>query len=422
MLKFYATANRSSITTIEENLEQPGTTFNYKLVNDNYFLNTSWIGELRKNWILTTAFSYTDNKDKVAIDSTRIIESLRGSHAKVMLKYRISDRIRILAGTEWYSRTYGIELPGSETGSKATYLNNTLTGFLESEIYASSRFITRAGLRFEYSDYLKRSSLAPRISTAYKLGKAGQVSLAYGWFFQDPDDAYLLYSPELEFERADHYTLNYLFNQDNRMLRTELYYKNYKNLVRYGWGDEQGYSFVNNTGDGYAYGLDLFWRDKKSIKNGEYWISYSFIESQRDYLDFPEQAIPSFSSRHNLSLVYKHWFEGLRSMLGTSYHYSSPRVYNDPNSQQFNGEITKPYHSLNMNWSLLLKQNVILYFTVSNILGYEQDYGRSYAAMPGPDGVYNSKAILPGAKRWILVGCFITLSKDKSINQLDKIN
>jgi len=422
MLKFYATANRSSLTTIEESLGQPGTTFNYKLVNDNYFANASWIGEIRKNWILTTAFSYTDNKDKVAIDSTKINESLRGSHAKIMLKYRISDRIKIMAGTEWYSRSYGIELPGAESGSRANYLNNTLTGFLESEIYASSRFVTRAGLRFEYSDYLKRSSLAPRISTAYKLGKAGQVSLAYGWFFQDPDDEYLLYSPELKFERADHFTLNYLFNQDQRMLRTELYFKNYKNLVRYGWGDEQGYSFVNNTGDGYAYGLDLFWRDKQSIKNGEYWISYSYIESVRDYLDFPEQAVPGFSSKHNLSLVYKHWFEGLRSMLGTSYHYSSPRTYDNPNSQEFNGERTRAYHSLNMNWSLLLKQNVILYFTVSNILGYEQEFGRSYAATAAPDGSYYSKPILPGAKRWFLVGCFITLSKDKSINQLDKIN
>ncbi len=84
--------------------------------------------------------------------------------------------------------------------------------------------------------------------------------------------------------------------------------------------------------------------------------------------------------------------------------------------------LPEPYHSLNMNWSLLLKQNVIMYFTVSNILGFEQQYGRSYAAMPGPDGIYNSKPILPEAKRWFLVGCFITLSKDKSINQLDKIN
>lgn len=422
LLKFYANANRSNLTTMEESLSQPGSTFHYNLVNDNYFINTSWIGEIRKNWILTTGFSYTNNLDRISVDSLDIHESLQGTHAKITLKHRVSDRIRILAGSEWYSKSYGVAFPGSETELATTFLNHTITGFMETELYASSRFITRAGARFEYSDYLKRSSLAPRISTAYKLGNAGQLSLAYGWFFQDPDDEYMLFGPELEFERADHITLNYLFNREQRMLRTELYFKNYKNLVRYGWNNTEGYSFMNNSGNGYAYGLDLFWRDKKSIKNGEYWISYSFIESSRDYLDYPEEAIPNFSSRHNLSLVYKHWIEGLRSMLGTSYHYSSPRTYNNPNSAVFNGEMTKPYHSLNMNWSLLLKQNVIMYFTVSNILGYEQQYGRSYATTPGPDGIYNSKPVLPGAKRWFLVGCFITLSKDKKINQLDKIN
>ncbi|MEA3460234.1 MAG: TonB-dependent receptor [Bacteroidota bacterium] len=422
LLKFYTTINRSRLTSIEENLNHPGSTIRYNLVNDNYFLNASWIGEIREDWILSTGFSYANNMDKMAIDSMKINEALQGTHAKLTLKHRISDRIKILAGTEWYYKSYGMEFPGAETSSQTNYVNNTLTGFIESELYASSRFITRAGVRFEYSDYLKRSSLAPRISTACKLGKTGQVSLAYGWFFQDPDDEYLLYTPELEFERADHITLNFLYNKDQKMLRTELYFKNYKNLVKYGWSEEQEYSFINNTGDGYAYGLDLFWRDKKSIKNGEYWISYSYIESLRDYLDYPEQAIPNFSSKHNLSLVYKHWIEGLRSMLGSSYHYSSPRYYNNPNSQEFNGELTKAYHSLNMNWSLLLKQNVILYFTVSNILGYDQQYGQSYVSSPGPDGIYNSKPILPGAKRWFLVGCFITLSKDKSINQLDKIN
>lgn len=422
LLKLYATVNQSRLSTIEESLENPGSSYHYNLVNNNFFINASWTGEIHKDLILTTAFSYTDNSDKLTLDSSRINIALQGSHAKLMLKRKISDRIKILAGTEWYSRSYGIEVPDLETAGGSSYQANTLSGFLESEIYASSSFITRAGLRFEYSDYLERFSLAPRISTAYKLGKAGQISLAYGWFFQDPDDEFLLYSPDLNFERADHFTFNYLFNRNRRMLHSEIYLKNYKQLVRYAWENEQAYSFVNNTGKGYAYGLDLFWRDKKSIKNGEYWISYSFIESVRDYLDFPEEAVPNFSSKHNLSLVYKHWFEKLRSMLGTSYHFSSPRYYNNPNSTEFNAELTKAYHSLNMNWSLLLRQNVILYFTVSNILGYEQQYGRSYAATPGPDGIFNSKPIMPGAKRWILLGCFITLSKDKSINQLDKIN
>ncbi len=422
MLKFYGNINSSSLTTLEESPNETDKLFTYKLVNDNQFINTSWIGEIKKDWILTTAFSFTHNQDRVNIDSLNMKESLKGSHSKITLKHRFSDRFKLLAGTEWYAKTFGIQVPGSDIPELQTYTNHTLTGFLEAEIYASSRFVTRIGSRFEYSDFLRSSSLAPRISTAYKLGKAGQVSLAYGWFFQDPDDEYMIQTPELEFERADHFTLNYLMSSDERMLRTEIYYKTYRNLIRYGWDMEQGYTFINNSGDGHVYGMDLFWRDRKSIKNGEYWISYSYIDAVRNYLDYPHEAQPNFSSKHNLSLVYKYWFEGLRSMLGTSYHYSSPRYYDNPNSSEFNQEKTKPYHSWNMNWSLLLKQNVILYFTVSNILGYEQQFGHSYASTPGADGIYQSKPILPGAKRWILVGCFITLSKKGEINQLDKIN
>jgi len=422
MLKLYGSVNRSSLTTIEESLSEPGTEFNYHLVNDNQFLNASWIGEVRKDWILSTGFSFTNNQDRASIDSLKINESIRGSHAKVTLKHRFSDRLRLLTGTEWYAKTYGMEYHATEMLDGSDFINHTLTAFLEAEIYATSRLITRAGTRYEYSDYLNRSSLAPRISTAYKLGSRSQVSLAYGWFFQDPDDPFLLHTNSLEFERANHYTLNYMMNGNQRMLRTELYYKQYKNLVKYEIGEDQTYSFINNAGDGYAYGLDLFWRDQKSIRNGEYWISYSYIDSRRDYLDYPYESQHNYSSKHNLSLVYKHFFTRLRSQLGSSYHYSSPRSYNNPNSSIFNGEQTKSYHSLNMNWSLLLKQNLIMYFTVSNILGYEQQFGYQYASAPNDQGVYQGAPILPGAKRWILVGCFITLSKNGEINQLDKIN
>jgi hypothetical protein len=45
LLKLYATANRSSLTTLEESLMEPGSTYPYKLMNDNYFANASWTGE-----------------------------------------------------------------------------------------------------------------------------------------------------------------------------------------------------------------------------------------------------------------------------------------------------------------------------------------------------------------------------------------
>ena len=127
LLKFYTTINRSGLTTIEENLNQPGSKIKYKLVNDNYFLNASWIGELRKDWILSTGFSYTNNMDKVAMESMKINEALQGTHAKLTLKHRISDRIKIMAGTEWYYKSFGMEYPGAETGKQTSYVTVSYT-------------------------------------------------------------------------------------------------------------------------------------------------------------------------------------------------------------------------------------------------------------------------------------------------------
>ena len=422
MLKFYGSINRSSLTTIEESLNRPGSTFNYQLINENQFINASWAGEIRENLILTSAFSFTNNHDRISIDSIKLNESLRGTHTKVSIKHRISDRVRLLVGTEWYARTYGLEFPQIELPEYNSYTNHTLTGFLEAELYASSSFITRVGTRLEYSDYLNRASLAPRFSMAYKLGSKSQLSLAYGWFFQDPDNEFLLQSSSLDYERADHYTFNYMMTGNKRMLRTEVYFKQYRNLVKYGINGDQSYSFINNQGNGYAYGLDFFWRDRKSIKNGEYWISYSYIESMRDYLDYPYEAVHNYTSKHNLTLVYKHWFDRLRSQLGVNYSVASPRYYNNPNTNIFNGEKSMAYQSLNVNWSYLLKQHIIIYASVSNLLGSEQQFGYKYASIPDEEGIYQSAPIMSGAKRWFLIGCFITLSKDKKINQLDKIN
>ena len=77
---------------------------------------------------------------------------------------------------------------------------------------------------------------------------------------------------------------------------------------------------------------------------------------------------------------------------------------------------TQPFHCN------LLKKHIIIYASVSNLLGSEQEFGYQYASIPDEEGVFRGAPIGPAAKRWILVGCFITLSKDRNLNQLDKIN
>ncbi len=164
--------------------------------------------------------------------------------------------------------------------------------------------------------------------------------MAWGWFHQNPNDDFLIYTNKLDYERADHYTLSYQSAKNGRTFRTEVYLKDYRNLVKQNSDEFFLPESYNNNGSGYAAGLDLFWRDKKSIKNGDYWISYSYLDTKRDYRQYPELAIPTFASKHNLAVVYKHWFGKLRSLASVNYIYSSPRVYNNPNSEKFNGERT----------------------------------------------------------------------------------
>ena len=422
MLKFYSSVSQSRLSTRELNLDLPGSTTLFQLTNNNTFINGSWIGEIKKDWILTTGISYTSNRDRVTMDSAWHQEQLEGIHTKVTVKHRISERAKVMAGAELFSKNHGIEYSTWKQPGSQAYLSNTLAGFIESELYASAKFVTRIGARFEYSDYLEKANIAPRISAAYKMSHTGQVSLSYGWFFQDPEERFMLFTNDIEYERADHYTLNYILKSDQRTLRTEIYYKDYKDLVKYTLDATNGYDQISNRGDGSAYGLDLFWRDQKSFKYAEYWISYSYIEALRDYHDYPHEAIPGFSSKHNLTVVYKHWVGRLRSQVGGTYRFSSPRYYNNPNTDIFNGERTIPYQSLDVNWSYLHKQNVILYFSVSNLLGFKQEFGQEYAEQPDSQGVYLSAPKLPGSRRFFILGCFITLSKSGDINQLNKIN
>jgi hypothetical protein len=53
---------------------------------------------------------------------------------------------------------------------------------------------------------------------------------------------------------------------------------------------------INNNGFGDAKGFELFWRDKKTIKNVDYWISYSYLDTKRDFLNFPYATTPNFAA------------------------------------------------------------------------------------------------------------------------------
>ncbi len=422
MFKFYGNYNYSNFKLFNYNIDLKKD-LKTELLNKNLYLNTSYVGQLTDNWTFALMGGYNLNNNDLIQENTALKKQTNGSHFKARVKGRFSNKFRGLFGVEMISTAYKYNVNTSYFDNGFYFNNHNIAGFAEGQYLFTKKFVVRFGGRYDYSTYLKKQKMSPRISLAYKTGKYSDVSLAYGLFSQTPNKKYLIYTDKVNFEQALQLMLNYTYNKNKRTFRAEVYYKDYTHLIKY----DSHYEFYStdyytNTGRGYAYGLDVFFRDKKTIKNGDYWISYSYMDTQRDYLNFPDYAVPSFASKHNLSVVYKHWISKWRTLLGMSFNYSSPRFYNDPNKAEFNSEKMKAYQSLNINASFLYRENVIFYGSVTNVLGYQQQYGYQFSSTPNAQGVYEKQIINSPATRFYIIGCFITLSKSGDKNQLDKIN
>jgi hypothetical protein len=150
-------------------------------------------------------------------------------------------------------------------------------------------------------------------------------------------------------------------------------------------------------------------------------VSYSYIDSKRDYKNYEYSVTPNYIATHNASIVGKYWINSLRSQLGVTYSFNSGRPYDNPNEAAFMNGKTKAYNNLSLSWAYLISQQKILYFSVSNVTGSDNIFGYTYALNPGNDGVYARQAITQPADRFFFIGFFWTISDDKTKNQLDNL-
>ncbi len=180
-------------------------------------------------------------------------------------------------------------------------------------------------------------------------------------------------------------------------------------------------SNFSNDGSAYAKGIDLFWRDNKSFKNLDYWASYSYLDTERDYRNYPTSAQPNFANTHNLSVVGKYWIDNWKSQVGFSYGFASGRTYTNPNLEGFLNAKTKSYNSLSVNWAYLISPQKILYFSVNNVLGFKNINGYQYTNTPDMNGIFNRRSLQPAADQFFFVGFFWTLSEKGTDNQLNNL-
>lgn len=421
MFKFYSAFDNSSFDLIQEDINVTEG-IRFKLNNSNLYFNSSYKGMLSDIWTLFGGVSYTTAKTKVNMEDNRIKDTENSMHAKLKFKRRFSSRFKLNFGAEYFVTKFD-ENYSDDLFAKTEYgfRNNISATFAEADIFFSKKLALKAGLRAEYSELFMQATVSPRLSLAYKTSDRGQVSLAYGDFYQNPDNTILKFNENLEAQKTQHYILNYQYNADGKIFRAETFYKCYDKLVKYDSDYASFNSNYNNLGNGFAKGVDLFWRDSKSVKNFDYWLSYSFLDTERDYRNYPKASQPNFANTHNFSVVGKYWIEDWKSQVGFSYGFASGRSYTNPNLPGFLNAKTKSYNSLSVNWAYLISQQKILYFSVNNVLSFKNVNGYQYADTADINNNFARRSLQPAADQFFFVGFFWTISEKGTDNQLENL-
>lgn len=416
MIKFYGNFNQADYSLFNHSIDDYNVKMLYELTNKYRYMNGFFKNSLNDNWIVRGGLSYTYNENDVRVDGNPSGNIEKGIHAKAVVEGSLTSAVELKAGAETIQRNYTQAFPQMGSYRNDFGFDEWIgSAFAEAEMYASNKFVARAGGRVEYNNLTSGVSIDPRLSLAYKLNKLGQFSLAYGRFRQAPAANFVLANRKIGSEQAQHFILNYQHIENNRTFRVETYFKKYENLVKV---NGQHY---NNGGTGYGKGFEIFWRDNQSVRRLDYWISYSYLDTERDYLNYPYPATPVFASRHNFSVVGKYFITSWKSQLGATYSFTSGRPYNNPNTEKFNGSRTPYYEDVSFNWSYLPKPSLIIYFSCTNLLGRNNIFGYEYSGTPNDAGLYNSRPVQQPATRFLFVGIFITISKEKSMNQLPSL-
>lgn len=413
--KWYAAYEHTTFSLLQPDLNRDTPT-EFSLTNNNFYTNLSYKASLQNGWTVNPGLSTSYAQNEYEINDYGIKNEEIAGNLKLKLSKRFNNRFRLNFGSEYIFQNFSEE---NEQDLKAT--PSQFAFFAESDLIFSKSFALKLGVRSSYIAPQENYYLSPRLSMAIKAGQDGQFSFAYGTYLQQPGTEILKFDAALEPEQASHFILNYQWTRPGYTLRAETYYKDYRNLIRYNTTRPTFESRFNNSGDGFAQGFDLFYRDDKSVEKLQYWLSYSYIDSKRIFSDYPVSATPQFVAKHAASLVTKYWVEQLHSQTGFTYSWASGRPFEDPNTPGFMNRKTRDYNSLSFNWAYLLSPQKILYLSVSNLLGSQNVFNYEYASTADSFGNYSRRAITPAADRFFFVGFFWTISADKSSNQLDTL-
>lgn len=301
----------------------------------------------------------------------------RELHLKAKIAKRLSSRIHLLAGAESYIRRFGNEYSEGGGGRSLSVKPNLFAAFAITTLYPLRNMNIDASVRLE------SGRLSPRLAAGYHLYGI-RLSLAAGRYLQQPEADYLYVNENLAPEQCLHYVAGAAYIRDRKTYRAEAWHKAYQSLPLLSGGS------LASDGYGYSKGLDFYFGDEALFPDFEYQLSWSLNLSGRKSGADQEMSVPYYVSRDKASAALKYTLAPLKSIAGLSCQYAGGRPYS--------GGLTRPYISLDMSITFLATPKLIVYGSVSNLLGRKNEFSNAAGAV-----------VRPAYDRFFYLGVFVSL-------------
>ena len=416
----------------------------FEIENLNTYQNINWRDNLGNGWKLNSGISFSTNKDDIinelqdannqkqiitnpsfyAFKNFKLNNRAQYAQARLVFEKKLNGLNVIRFGSDYFysdeKSTYTL-YNGIQFSEKVK--DNLESVFAEADIFLTNSLAAKIGSRLEHSKLINKWNVAPRLSVAYKFADNSQASFAYGIFYQNPERKYLPTITGLDYSRASHYILQYQKLSSQRTFRVEAFYKKYSDLYKTTVSATGREIATNNNGFGDAKGMELFWRDKKTFKNVDYWISYSYLDTKRDFLNYPKAITPSFAANHTAALVVKKFVLPWKTGFNLSYSFATGRpyyhlAYDNAQSKYIITDAGKTINYNSMSFIVnylpnLAKTNpktfVVWVLGINNVLGQNQVFSYNYN-----NSGTRKEAVTPPSKRFIFLGCFLSFGIDRT--------
>ena len=361
---------------------------NLSLVEHNFYANVTFKTNIGKGYTLFTGMAWSsvlNNIDDALELGDHYHNNRNELHLKTEVRKVFSPVLKMSGGAEDYLR----HSTKRYEESRYTLDYHLPSAHLDAQLRVVPNVFLNLSTRTEQEISNHNWLFLPRTSLSYVPNNRFQLSAILGRYSQTANDDYVAMSrKQLSQSTADHLILSMQHSTDKTLLRIEPYHKKYHRLPLLSNG--------TYTADGYgtSKGLDVFFECHSLVKNLSTTLSYSYNDSRRYYLDYSAEQIPDYASRHNFRVTAKYGIG--KTIIGLADSYTSGRHYAVGT--------TPHYNSLDANITWLVSPKVIVYSSLSNILGRTNIFRYDNHGNP----------VTATRDRFFYIGIFVSLKNNKA--------